>query len=170
MATWVLLEWGRRQGQGYDAFIAGIRERFGCGKTAAEQAYHVARERRRKAHESIDVSFYIDEFNRLAEKCEAVQDFTGAARIRAYMMDRTGHSAPAKLAIAARIQAQINGGESPHMRLLDETPQQRRKRLEELRTKALPAPAEASIDATYTAAPQAQRDERPGDSEDDGKT
>jgi hypothetical protein len=169
-AKWLVREWGRSwNAQGYDDGIESLRKRFGCGKTAAEQAYKRARALQREAMESIDAAWYVDRFIALADAARAKGEHAQAARIVAWMMDRTGHSAPAKLAIAARVQASVApGSEPPHMKLLDETPAQRRQRMADLKARrALPAPVDASIEASATVVPQAQD----GDPrEDDGET
>ena len=141
-----------------------------------QQAYKRARalqremmELQREAMESIDAAWYVDRFIALADAARAKGEHAQAARIISWMMDRTGHSAPAKLAIAARVQASVApGSEPPHMKLLDETPAQRRQRMADLKARrALPAPVDASIEASVTVVPQAQD----GDPrEDDGET
>jgi hypothetical protein len=44
-ANWVQQEWLRRPGLRFAETIAATRDKFGCGKTAAEQAYKRARKR-----------------------------------------------------------------------------------------------------------------------------
>ena len=110
-ARWLVREWGRSwNAQGYDDGIESLRKRFGCGKTAAEQAYKRARALQREAMESIDAAWYVDRFKQLADAAYAKGEHAQAARIVSWMMDRTGHSAPAKLAIAVSKSVRVRPG------------------------------------------------------------
>lgn len=133
-AKWLMLEWARTPTVAmlYADGCKLIRMRFGCGKTAAEKIWSRAKELQTLEAATVGVDFIITRYLDLYERSVYAGKFNNARAILDSLMDRLGHSAPARMAIAAKVQA-VGGVESPHMRLLDETPQQRRQRLVELR-------------------------------------
>lgn len=147
-AEWMLREFELDGGRhSYAKKIAAVRKRFGCGETAAEQAYARAGEIQREQWAATTapggLERQVSHMERLATKAELAEDFVGAGSIRRMITQVTGVAAPTTFRIG--VAATASPDKLAHVDVLHMTPAQRTNRLREL--EARESSIEDAIDA-----------------------
>lgn len=127
-AQWLVKHWNRNPTTSYPERIAAIRERFGCGETAAEVAHARAREIIAENTKDLGVPRLVALYERIIEEALSKDKFQAAIRAVHYMGLATGHVAPTRHSVDVKHSGRVDVEHRAHIAALQLTPIERRHR------------------------------------------